>query len=256
MVGLFKESKMKEFLLENKIVMITGCDRGIGYEMCKLFALQEGATVYANILHEDSADKISSLSTNIVPVCFNVTDKKEVLSAVQKIKKECGRLDVLINNAGVISDSLFDKITEDAIDFTFDVNIKGLIFVTQAALKLMRRNDAGGSIINMSSIIGLKGNPGQAVYGASKAAVANITKTLAQELASRHIRVNAIAPGSIDTAMFSGYDEKTKRETIESIGMKRLGKPEEVAKVALFLASDMSSYVTGTIIGVNGGIFR
>ena len=136
-----------------------------------------------------------------------------------------------------------------------DVNVVAAIHMTQAAIRLMRRNPAGGAIVNLASIVGLQGNNGQSVYGATKAAVASMTKSWAKELAPVNIRVNAVAPGSIDTEMFYAMSEDMIEKSMESIGMKRLGKPEEVASVILFLASDLSSYITGEIVGVDGGLF-
>lgn len=247
-------------LLKGKVALVTGCDRGIGYAICQKIA-QAGGTVYANILEEKSADALLELEATVqegkvIPVCFDITDKKASYNCILKIKKESGKLDVLVNNAGVIHDGLLEMMNEEALRKTFEVNVFGTFFVTQAAVKLMKRNPDGGSVINVSSIIGLQGNVGQSVYGASKAAIANMTMSLAREYVGQNIRFNAVAPGSIDTDMFYKYDEETKNGTLKAIGMGRLGKPEEVANVVLFLASEMSSYITGEIIGVNGGLFR
>ena len=160
-----------------------------------------------------------------------------------------------MNNAGFKKDGLVEMIDDNSIDKMFAVNVVGLIHMTQGALRLMKRNPNGGAIVNISSIVGLKGNVGQSIYGATKGAVASLTKCWAKELVASKIRVNAVAPGSIDTDMFYEMSEEQIKKSIEAIGMKRLGKPEEVAKVIMFLASDLASYVTGEIIGVDGGLF-
>lgn len=247
-------------LLKGKVALITGCDRGIGYAICQKF-VQAGGIVYANILENKSTDILLKLNKfgqegKVIPICFDITDKRASYNCILKIKKEFGRLDVLVNNAGVIHDGLLEMMDENALKKTFEVNVFGTFFVTQAAVKLMKRNFNGGSVVNVASIIGLQGNVGQSVYGASKAAVANMTLSLAKEYVRQKIRFNAVAPGSIDTDMFYQYDEATRKTTLAAIGMGRLGKPEEVANVILFLASEMSSYMTGEIIGINGGLFR
>lgn len=248
-----------KILLKEKVALITGCDQGIGFEICKEFVSQ-GAIVYANVLKETSIEKIlmncANMYGKVIPVCFDITDKTSIMECIKKIKKEQnGKLDVLVNNAGVKQDGLIEMIDDKNIGLMFDVNVVGTIHMTQAALKLMKRNECGGAIINISSIVGLKGNIGQSIYGATKGAVASLTKSWAKEFVPNKIRVNAVAPGSIDTDMFYTMSEEKISESINAIGLKRLGKPEEVAKVVLFLASDMSSYVTGEIIGVNGGLF-
>lgn len=245
-------------ILHGKVALITGCDQGIGLCICKEF-VSEGAFVYANVLRESSKDKVleecKSLQGKVVPVCFDITDKSFIMECMKKIKKEQNKLDVLVNNAGVKKDGLVEMIDDSSINQMFAVNVTGVIHMTQAALKLMKRNPEGGSIVNISSIVGLRGNVGQSIYGATKGAVASLTKSWAKELVTQKIRVNAVAPGSIDTDMFYTMSDETIQESINAIGMKRLGKPEEVAKAILFLASDLSSYVTGEIIGVNGGLY-
>lgn len=246
-------------LLYKKVALVTGCDSGIGRSICKLFA-DHGATVYANILREESVQEIISeckdMEGIVCPVVFDITDKSLIMDQVKRIKKEQnGRLDILVNNAGVKWDGVVEMIDDNKIDKMFSVNVVGTIHMVQCALKLMRRNPEGGTIINISSIVGLRGNAGQSIYGATKGAVASLTKSWAKELAPQKIRVNAVAPGSIDTNMFYEMSADKIQESIDAIGLKRLGKPEEVAKVILFLASGMSSYITGEIIGVDGGLF-
>ena len=246
-------------ILDNKVAIVTGCDQGIGLQICKTFAAA-GATVYPTGLKETSCEKVLNecerLPGKVIPVCFDITDKNAILECVKQIKKEQnGKLDILVNNAGFKKDGLVEMIDDNSIDKMFAVNVVGLIHMTQGALRLMKRNPNGGAIVNISSIVGLKGNVGQSIYGATKGAVASLTKCWAKELVASKIRVNAVAPGSIDTDMFYEMSEEQIKKSIEAIGMKRLGKPEEVAKVIMFLASDLASYVTGEIIGVDGGLF-
>lgn len=167
--------------------------------------------------------------------------------------KRIKRLDILVNNAGVLDDALIGMVTRDQIQQVFDVNTFGLLYCSQYAARLMARNQCG-SIVNLSSIIATHGNEGQAVYGGSKAAVIGITKSLAKELAQNNIRVNAIAPGFIDTDMTRALPAEVFQARVDSIKMGRIGHPDEVANVALFLASNLSTYVTGQTIGVDGGM--
>lgn len=243
-------------LLKGKVVLITGCSKGIGRSMMELFA-QEKAVVYANARTAGDIDNISEklsdiYEAKIVPCYFDIRDKNAIKECVMKIKAEQGKLDVLVNNAGIMKAALIEMVDDTTLQDMFDVNVFSTIHMTQMALKLMKRG-AGGSIINLSSIVGVRGSEGKTVYAASKGAVANLTMTWARELVKYNIRVNALAPGKIDTDMYRvvGEDKAGTKE----VGMKRLGKPEEVANAALFLASDLSSYITGEIIGVNGGWF-
>lgn len=248
-----------EKLLHKKVALVTGCDSGIGRSVCKLFA-DHGAIVYANILREETAQEIISeckdLEGKVFPAVFDITDKSLIMDQVKRIKKEQnGKLDILVNNAGVKWDGVVEMIDDNKINKMFSVNVVGTIHMVQGALKLLKRNPDGGAIVNISSIVGLRGNTGQSIYGATKGAVASLTKSWAKEFAPQQIRVNAVAPGSIDTNMFYEMSADKIQESIDAIGLKRLGKPEEVAKVILFLASGLSSYMTGEIIGVDGGLF-
>ena len=248
-----------EKLIKDKVALVTGCDQGIGLQICRLF-VEQGATVYANILRAESANHLKEicerLSGRVVPMAFDITDKSRIMDCIRQIKREqSGKLDILVNNAGAKTDGVIEMINDDSIEKMFAVNVTAAIHMTQAALRLMKKNPEGGSIVNVSSIVGLRGNAGQSVYGATKGAVASLTKSWAKEFAPQKIRVNAVAPGSIDTAMFYEMSPDRIQESIRTIGLKRLGKPEEVAKVILFLASGMSSYITGEIVGVDGGLF-
>ena len=246
-------------LLKGKVALVTGCDSGIGRAICMLF-VEHGAIVYANVLKEESMEDLKSQCENftgtVIPVAYDITDKALIMENIKRIKGEQnGKLNILVNNAGVKFDGVIEMMDDSKIEKMFSVNVTAAIHMVQGALRLMNRNADGGSIINISSIVGLRGNAGQSVYGATKGAVASLTKSWAKEFAPRHIRVNAVAPGSIDTDMFYDMSPSKMKESIEAIGMKRLGRPDEVAKAILFLASDLSSYITGEIIGVDGGLF-
>ncbi|MCC8137130.1 MAG: SDR family oxidoreductase [Clostridiales bacterium] len=245
-------------LLKGKVALITGCGKGIGRASMRRFA-EEGAIVYANCrsegkLDEETAYLSEQFSTTVTPLYFDIRDKAEIKKAIMRIKKENARLDILLNNAGVMRDALIGMVDDKTIEDTFQTNVFAMIHVTQMAIKIMGKESCG-SIINLSSIVGLRGSEGQTVYASSKGAVATLTKTWARELVKDNIRVNGIAPGKIDTDMFHSIGEEKVAEQIKDVGMKRLGSPDEVANTAVFLASDLSSYVTGEIIGVNGGWF-
>lgn len=237
-------------MLDQKICLVTGCNRGIGKAIALTLA-NAGGIVYANARREDSIDYFCETSGKIIPVYFDVTDTDAAKKAIMRIKKEQGRLDVLVNNAGVMKDALIGMVTHDQIEKIFATNVFAVMEMIQLATKLMGRQNSG-SIVNMASIVGVNGNAGQLVYSASKGAVIALTKTASKELAPKNIRVNAIAPGMIDTDMFRSIGTDHMQERIDLIGMKRLGTPEDVAKACLFLASDLSTYITGQILGVDG----
>lgn len=242
-------------LLDGKVCLITGTGRGIGKETARRFA-KEGATVYCNDREEGSIDERSSewskeYGTTVIPLYFDVTDEDACKQAIIRIKKEQKRLDVLVNNAGVMRDALIGMIDRDLFDEIFSVNVYAVMNMLQLAGRQMKRQRQG-SIINLSSIVGVEGNAGQMVYSASKGAVAALTKTAAKELAPDNIRVNAVAPGMIDTDMFRSIGEEKMSEHLKNIKMGRLGTPEDIANAIVFLASDMSSYITGQILGVDG----
>lgn len=246
-------------LLKNKIVLITGATRGIGLATAKLFA-SEGATLVLSGRNNErldaamSAIRLVTPDADLMPLELDVSVQGSISTAFQTLFKEKKRLDILVNNAGILESALIGMATPEHIQTQFAVNTFGPIYCAQYASRLMSRHPEGGSIINLHSIIGTNGNPGQSVYSASKAALGGFTQSLAKELAAKQIRVNAIAPGLIDTDMGNDMDASTLEKVRSSIAMGRIGKPEDVAKVALFLASDLSSYVTGQIIGVDGGM--
>jgi 3-oxoacyl-[acyl-carrier protein] reductase len=248
---------MNMIRLENKICVVTGASRGIGYAISGSFA-RAGATVVMAVrnpaqMDADLATRSNQGDGGFFPLQCDVTDPASVAGFFREVYKRFGRLDVLVANAGILEDALIGMVTPEQVNRVFAVNTFGVIYCSQYAARLMTRNKSG-SIINIASIIGTNGNAGQAVYGGSKAAVIGITKSLAKELAASNIRVNAIAPGFIDTDMARSIPFEKFRERMESIAMKRIGTPEEVANVALFLASDLSSYVTGQTLGVDGGM--
>lgn len=243
-------------LLDKKVCLITGASRGIGAATAKRF-VEEGATVYANVREPKNLDHLyeqmsQDNSGSIKALYFDVRDEAASKKAIMQIKKEQGRLDVLVNNAGVMRDALIGMVSMNLMKEIFDTNVLGVANMLQLASKLMIRQKSG-SIINLSSIVGIEGNAGQLAYSASKGAVAAITKTAAKELAAQGIRVNAVAPGMIDTDMYRSIGIERMNAQLANIRMGKFGEPSEVADAILFLASDLSRYVTGEIIGVNGG---
>jgi 3-oxoacyl-[acyl-carrier protein] reductase len=244
-------------LLSGKVCLITGTSRGIGAEIARRFA-EEGAVVYANAKSQGCIDSRSkewenTYNTEVIPLYFDVTDEKLAKQAIVQIKKEQGRLDVLVNNAGVMRDALIGMIDKKMMEEIFAVNVFAVMNMIQLANKLMGRQRSG-SIINISSIVGVEGNAGQLVYSASKGAVATLTKTAAKELAPNNIRVNAIAPGMIDTDMFRSIGEEKITQHLSHIKMGKLGSTTDIANASVFLASDLSTYITGQILGVDGEV--
>lgn len=248
--------KSRSRLLEGKVVLITGSGRGIGKSIAELFA-SEGAIVYANCRQEGCFDLMAArwsdqYLTQVIPIYYDVTDEKKTKRAFAGILKEQKRLDILVNNAGIMEDALIGMITEELLLKEFSVNVFAAINHLQLAARVMKRNGYG-SIINISSIVGVKGSSGQVVYSATKGAIISMTKSAAKELATQNIRVNAIAPGIIETDLIKNLEPSIIEERKKSIGMGRLGNPSEVAESALYFASDLSQYVTGQILGVDGG---
>ncbi len=237
-----------EMLLKGKIAIVTGCSRGIGKAIMDIFA-RNGAKVYAVDLINGSMDDIAD--KNIVPCYFDVTDKNAIRNLVMQVKKEQGRIDILVNNAGVMLDAMIPMITDEQIEKTLKVNVISMIYLIQYVSKVMRRQQSG-SIINAASIMGISGNFAQMVYSASKGAVIALTKSAAKELASDNIRVNAIAPGTINTTLLENTPEEKLNQIKSRIYMGKLGEPEDVANAYLFLASDLSKYISGQVLGVDG----
>ncbi|HNQ70636.1 MULTISPECIES: 3-oxoacyl-[acyl-carrier-protein] reductase [Mesotoga] len=244
--------------LEGKVVIITGGASGLGKAAVEKFA-REGAIVYACDMDVEGLDNLkkefSELPGKVIPKRLNVTDRPAITELVGEIKSEFGRIDGLINNAGVTRDALIQRMSEEDWDLVINVNLKGVFNMTQAVAPVMI--DQGyGSIVNTSSIVGVYGNIGQSNYSASKGGVIAMTKTWAKELTRKgaKIRVNAVAPGFIKTPMTEKMPEKILVALEEKIPLKRMGLPEEIANVYFFLISDESSYLTGQVIGVDGGL--
>jgi len=245
-------------MLRDRIVVVTGAARGIGLAISLEFARQ-GATVVMLGRTEESlvtacaTVKKEVAEAKIEPIVCDVSEPDSVRDAFQATFKKHKKLNVLVSNAGVLDDALIGMVTAKQIQQTFSINTYSVLYCAQYASRLIARS-GGGSIINVSSIIGTNGNVGQSVYGGSKAAVIGITKSLAKELAPQNIRVNAIAPGFIETDMARSIGPEKYQERLSSIKMGRPGRAADVANVALFLASDLSSYVTGQVVGVDGGM--
>ncbi|MDD5183410.1 MAG: 3-oxoacyl-ACP reductase FabG [Bacilli bacterium] len=235
--------------LEGKVAMVTGGAKGIGMEICKLFA-EEGARVIALDMGEFIYDHERVEKYNL-----NVTDVEAINKLVEYVTFKYRKIDILVNNAGITRDAMTRKMTDEMWDIVLDVNLKGVFNMTRAFGPLMEANNYG-SIINISSVVGEYGNIGQANYSASKAGVIGISKTWAKEFARKgaNVRCNVIAPGYVMTDILKTVPEDLLQKFAEMTMLKRLGKPEEIAKAALFLASDDSSYVTGHVLSVNGGM--
>ena len=243
-------------LLKDKIAVVTGGSRGIGKEIVLAF-LNEGATIYYLDLQDgDSLKEYQDLATNHGAKAFfkeaNVADEERVNQVIDEIVKEAGGIDVLVNNAGITRDGLIFRMKTEDWKTVLDVNLSSAFYCSRAASRHMIKR--GGSIINVASIVGVIGNGGQTNYSASKAGLIGLTKSLAREVASRNVRVNAVAPGFIITPMTDKLNEDQKSALYGQIPMGRLGEPTEVAKVILFLASDLSSYVTGEVLKITGGL--
>lgn len=241
-----------ERLLNNKVAIVTGAGAGIGQATAKLFA-NEGAVVYAaDIKGLEWVDAFSSVDGKIVPIQLDICDFTAVKNTVMAVKKEHGHIDVLANIAGLISYELMPMIDYDKFRKMLDVNVVALIHLMSLVSRIMTRQQSG-SIINMASMVGEKGSKGQLSYAATKGAVIAATKSAAKELAESHIRVNAIAPGMVGSERFKAVLEEKFAQKINDVPFGRLANPEEVASLCLFLASDQSSYMTGQIIGIDGG---
>lgn len=244
-------------MLSGKNALVTGANRGIGKAIVEKFA-QNGCHIIANSRTEGSLDEMAAqlqekYGIRFSPLYFDVSDPDEVKEAFKQIIKITRKLDIVVNNAGVLDNNLIGMVNSKVIDSVFAVNTFAAIYIMQYASRLMMKNQEG-SIINISSIVGVFGNAGQVVYGASKSAIIGISKSAAKELAPYNIRVNSIAPGFIDTDMIKSLSPDKYKERMDSIKMKRVGTPEDVANCALFLASDLSAYITGQVIGVDGGM--
>jgi len=246
---------MCNIALDKKVAVVTGSARGLGFAIAEKF-LSEGATVVISDINEqmmnEAVDQLKSFG-EVYGAAMNVTDAASVETALAQVIEKYGRIDILVNNAGITRDGLMMRMSESDFDSVIAVNLKGTFNGTQAASKYMLKQRSG-NIINISSVVGITGNVGQANYSASKAGVIGLTKTSAKEFAKRGIRVNAIAPGFIQSEMTDVLSDSVKEELQKNIPLKRLGLPEDVANAALFLAGDNASYITGQVLVVDGGM--
>ena len=235
-------------LLASKVCIVTGAAQGIGREIAHRFA-QDGAIVYACDRQEFTSDE-----TRIHPLIFDITDAAAVKNAMMQVFKEAGRIDVLVNNAGVVFNRKIGMITREETELMFRINVIAVLELIQLVSRLMARN-GGGSIVNIASVTAVLGSPGQVAYSATKGAIIALTKSAAKELAPQGIRVNAVAPGIVKTERFAElYEANGEKinERINRIALGRLGTPEDIANACSFLASDRASYISGHILGVDG----
>lgn len=244
-------------LLSGKTALVTGAARGIGKAIALKFA-QEGANIAFTDLVIDENGKateaeIAALGVKCVGYASNAAGFAQTAEVVAKVHEDFGSIDILVNNAGITKDGLMMRMTEQQWDAVINVNLKSAFNFIHACTPIMMRQRSG-SIINMASVVGVHGNAGQSNYAASKAGLIALAKSIAQEMGSRGIRANAIAPGFIETAMTAQLSEEVRKEWMKSIPLRRGGQVEDIANVALFLASDMSSYISGQVIQVDGGM--
>ncbi len=244
-------------LLEGKVALVTGAARGIGKAIAMKLA-QAGADIAFTDLKEDenflaTVKEISDLGVTCRGYASNAADFEQAHATVEQIHKDFGHVDVLVNNAGITRDGLIMRMSEQQWDMVINVNLKSAFNFTHALVPIMARQK-GGSIINISSIVGVQGNAGQCNYSASKAGMIGLAKSIAREMGSRGIRANAIAPGFIITEMTNALPEEVREEWNKKIPLRRGGTPEDIANVTLFLASDLASYVTGQVIVCDGGM--
>lgn len=246
--------------LKDRVVLVTGASRGIGRAISKDLA-SKGAHVFVNYPFEGELAE----ANNTVQLCeeaggsaealeFDVAKSDSVQNAIAQIKERKGRLDILVNNAGISRDGLVMRMKDEDWAFTLDVNLTGSFYTSRSAAKLLMKSPYG-RIVNISSVVGLMGNAGQVPYSSSKAGLVGMTKSLARELASRGVTVNAIAPGFIETDMTRALDEKVQEEHLKAIPLGRYGSVDEVSSLVNFLVSDSAAYITGQVIGLNGGMY-
>lgn len=244
-------------MLKGKNVIVTGATRGIGREIALTLA-KNGANIAMNYRSlnsevEDLINEIKSFGVDALAIKCDVSIANEVDNFVKEVKAHYNTIDVLVNNAGITKDGLILRMKEEDFDDVLDVNLKGTFNTTKSVSSIMIKQKYG-KIINISSVVGIAGNAGQCNYAASKAGVIGFSKSVARELSSRNINVNVVAPGYINTDMTKNLPDKVKEEIIKSIPMKKIGDPKEVANLVLFLSSNLSDYITGQVINVDGGM--
>ena len=244
-------------LLEGKVALITGAARGIGKAIALKFASEGADIAFTDLVIDENGkateQEIAALGVKAKGYASNAADFAQTEEVVKQIKEEFGKIDILVNNAGITKDGLMLRMTEQQWDAVIAVNLKSAFNFIHALVPIMMRQ-RGGSIINMASVVGVHGNAGQSNYAASKAGLIALAKSVAQEMGSRGIRANAIAPGFIDTAMTQSLPEEVRKEWCNKIPLRRGGTVEDIANCATFLASDMSSYISGQVIQVDGGM--
>jgi 3-oxoacyl-[acyl-carrier protein] reductase len=244
-------------LLEGKTAVITGAARGIGKAIALRYAAEGANIAFTDLAYDENAQKtekeIEALGVKAKGYASNAANFNDTQEVVTKIIADFGRIDILVNNAGITRDQLLMRMTEDQWDLVITVNLKSAFNFTKAVQSIMLKQKSG-SIINMSSVVGVSGNAGQSNYAASKAGLIGFTKSIAKELGSRNIRCNAVAPGFIITDMTHALTQEQREAWIQNIPLRRGGTPDDVANVCLFLGSDLSSYVTGQVLKVCGGM--
>lgn len=244
-------------ILEGKVALVTGGTRGIGRAIVLKLASAGASIAFtgqreSEALHQTESD-VANMGVKCKAYISNASDYSLTQELVSEVHKEFGKIDILVNNAGITKDTLLMRMSEEQWDDVINVNLKSTFNFTKAVVPIMARQRVG-SIVNISSIVGLNGNPGQANYAASKAGIIGLTKSVAKEMGARNIRVNAIAPGFIATEMTDALPQEVKDDYAKRISLRRLGQGEDIANVVLFLSSDLSGYVTGEVITVDGGM--
>ena len=247
---------MISFDLTGKVAVVTGASSGLGQQFARALS-EQGCDVAILARRKERLEEFSKeLKQNghdCLPVSCDVTDEESIKNAVKAVVDHFGKIDILVNNAGITKDNLIGRMKDEDFDAVIDVNLKGTFYMMRGVSRLMLRQRAG-RIINMSSVVGVMGNAGQVNYSASKAGVIGMTKSLARELASRHITVNAVAPGMIETDMTGAMSDAVKEKVVENIPFKEMGKPEDIAETVAFLAGDGARYITGQVLCVDGGM--
>jgi 3-oxoacyl-[acyl-carrier protein] reductase len=249
---------------DKRTVVVTGASRGIGRSICLSLASPD-TQIYFNYFSPGNPEAeeaaaaeteklVAELGSSAASMSVDVADAKEVEAFFEKIVNETGRVDILVNNAGITKDGLLVRMKENDWNMVLNINLKGAFTCTRLAAKIMMKQRYG-RIVNIASVVGVSGNPGQANYSASKAGLIGLTKTAAKELAARNVTVNAVAPGFIETDMTAALSEKARKAMLDQVPMGRGGQPEDVAAAVKFLASDDAAYITGHVIHVNGGMY-